>query len=60
MSNPIKAPNPVLRYGLQVIAQVPDAPAYFETKLTRNPITPPITRPIMTLRTIDIINSTFY
>jgi hypothetical protein len=41
--NPMIAPSPVLRYGLQVRPQV--LPIFTETRLTANPTAPPMTGP---------------
>jgi hypothetical protein len=51
--NPIMAPKPVLRYGLQVSPQV--LPALRETRLSPYPITAPIARPIKTFKVIGVL-----
>jgi hypothetical protein len=51
--NPIIAPKPVLRYGLQVSPQV--LPALRETRLSPYPITAPIARPIKTFKVIVVL-----
>jgi len=50
--NPIIAPKPVLRYGLQVSPQV--LPALRETRLSPYPITAPIARPVKTFQVIVV------